>query len=58
MRWFLVALIIVVLFAIDRAYMDGQGAQQVMSLARWAGAIINHGADDLLRPLRRIAGTG
>jgi hypothetical protein len=58
MRWFLAALIIVVLFAVDRAYMDGQGALQVMSLARWVGAIINHGADDLLRPLRRIAGTG
>jgi hypothetical protein len=41
------------LFAVDRAYMDGQNADQVMSLARWAGAIINHNVDDLLRPLRR-----
>jgi hypothetical protein len=56
MRWFLAALMIVVLFAVDRAYMDGQGAQQVMSVARWAGATINHGVDDLLRPLRKIAG--
>jgi hypothetical protein len=53
MRWFLAALIIVVLFAVDRAYMDGQNADQVMSLARWAGAVINRNVDDLLRPLRR-----
>jgi hypothetical protein len=53
MRWFLAALIIVVLFAIDRAYMDGQNADQVMSLLRWIGAIITHHVDDLLRPLRR-----
>jgi hypothetical protein len=58
MRWFSAALIIAVLFALDRAYMDGQNTQQVMSLARWAGAIINHGANDLLRPLRKIAGAG
>jgi hypothetical protein len=58
MRWFSAALIIAVLFALDRAYMDGQNAQQVMSLARWAGAIINQGAGDLLRPLRKIAGAG
>jgi hypothetical protein len=56
MQWFLAPLIIVVLFAVDRAYMDGQGAQQAMSVARWAGASINHGVDDLLRPVRKIAG--
>jgi hypothetical protein len=51
MQWFLAPLIIVVLFAVD-----GQGAQQAMSVARWAGASINHGVDDLLRPVRKIAG--
>jgi hypothetical protein len=34
MRWFLAALVIVVLFAVDRAYMDGQTAAQLTSLAR------------------------
>jgi hypothetical protein len=53
MRWFLAALVIVVLFAVDRAYMDGQNAAQLTSLARWLGAIITHSVDDLLRPLRR-----
>jgi hypothetical protein len=53
MRLFWIPLVIMLLFAIDRAYMDGQNADQVMSLARWAGAIINHNVDDLLRPLRR-----
>jgi hypothetical protein len=53
MRLFWIPLVIVVLFAVDRAYMDGQNADQVMSLARRAGAIINHNVDDLLRPLRR-----
>jgi hypothetical protein len=38
MRLFWVPLVIVVLFAVDRAYMDGQNADQLMSLARWAGA--------------------
>jgi hypothetical protein len=53
MRLFWIPLVIVLLFAVDRAYMDGQNADQVMSLARWVGAIINHNVDDLLRPLRR-----
>jgi hypothetical protein len=52
MRLFWIPLMVVLLFAVDRAYMDGQNADQVMSLARWAGAIINHNVDDLLRPLR------
>jgi hypothetical protein len=53
MRLFWVSLVIVILFAIDRAYMDGQNAEQVMSLARSAGGYITRGVDDLLRPLRR-----
>jgi hypothetical protein len=53
MRVFWIPLVIVVLFAVDRAYMDGQNADQVASLTRSAGALINQGVDDLLRPLRR-----
>jgi hypothetical protein len=52
MRLFWAALAIGVLFAVDRAYMDGQNAAHVVSLARWIGAFITHWADDLLRPLR------
>jgi hypothetical protein len=52
MRLFWVPLVIVVLFAVDRAYMDGQNADQLMSLARWAGAFINQWVADMLRPLR------
>jgi hypothetical protein len=52
MRLFWIPLLIVVLLAVDRAYMDGQNADQVMSLARRGGAIISHNVDDLLRPLR------
>jgi hypothetical protein len=48
-----VALAIVVLFAVDRAYMDGQNADQLMSLVRRLGGFINREVDDLLRPLRR-----
>jgi hypothetical protein len=53
MRLFWAALAIVILFAIDRAYMDGQTAAAVMSLAHWVGDHIIHWTDDLLRPLRR-----
>jgi hypothetical protein len=43
----------VVLFAIDRAYMDGQNAAAIMSLVRWVGMHVTGWVDDLLRPLRR-----
>jgi hypothetical protein len=52
MRLFWVPLVIVVLFAVDRAYMDGQNADQLMSLARWGGAFVNQWVADMLRPLR------
>jgi len=52
MRWFWAGLAIVVLIAVDRAYMDGQIAQAAMSLARWVGGFFTQWADDLLRPLR------
>jgi hypothetical protein len=53
MRWFWTALVIVVLFAIDRAYMDGQNADHVVSFVRWVGAQVTNWADDLVRPLRK-----
>jgi hypothetical protein len=53
MRLFCIPLVIAFPFAVDRAYMDGQNADQLMSLARPIGAYIAHGVDDLLRPLRR-----
>jgi hypothetical protein len=52
-RLFVIPLVIVALFALDRAYMDGQNAAQVMSVARWAGAYVTNWTDDLLRPLSR-----
>jgi hypothetical protein len=53
MRLIWAALAIVVLYAVDRAYMDGENAAAVMSLARWIGAHVIQWTDDLLRPLRR-----
>jgi hypothetical protein len=53
MRWFLAALIILVLIALDRAYMDGQNAALILSLARRAAAAINEWANDLVRLVRR-----
>jgi hypothetical protein len=53
MRWFAAAVIILVLIALDRAYMDGQNAALLMSLAQRAAAAINQWADDLMRLIRR-----
>jgi hypothetical protein len=53
MRLLVIPLVIVALFALDRAYMDGHNADQMMSVARWAGAYVRNWTDDLLRPLRR-----
>jgi hypothetical protein len=56
MRLFWIPLVIVALFAIDRAYMDGQNADQVLSLVRWVGVHVTDWTGDLLRPLRKMAG--
>jgi hypothetical protein len=53
MRLFWIPLVIVAMFAIDRAYLDGQNADQVMSVVRWAGTHVTNWTNDLLRPLRR-----
>jgi hypothetical protein len=43
----------VVLLAIDRAYLDGQIADAVLSLLQWVADSITRWSDDLLRSLRR-----
>jgi hypothetical protein len=53
MRLFWAALIIVLLVALDRAFMDGQNTEILLSLARRAAAVVNVWADDLLRSFRR-----
>jgi hypothetical protein len=53
MRLFWAALAIVVLFALDRAYMGGQNAEHLWSLVQWIGTSIKYWAQDLLQPLRR-----
>jgi hypothetical protein len=53
MRWFAAVIVIFVLIALDRAYMDGQNAALLMSLAQRAAAAINQWADDLMRLIRR-----
>jgi hypothetical protein len=53
MRWFAAAVIILVLIALDRAYMDGQNATLLISLAQRAAATVNQWADDLMRLVRR-----
>ena len=53
MRWFLAVLMIFLLIALDRAYMDGQNAALFMSVARRGATAINDWADDLVRATRR-----
>jgi hypothetical protein len=53
MRWFWIALVIFVLSAADRAYMDGQNTAFVMSGMRSVATVVNRQVDDLLRYLRR-----
>jgi hypothetical protein len=53
MRWFLAVVIILVLAAVDRAYMRGENTRLVMSIGRDIGAAINRKADDLLAYLKK-----
>jgi hypothetical protein len=53
MRWFWIVLIVLVLSAADRAYMDGQNAAFVVSGMRSLAAVFNRQVDDLLRYLRK-----
>jgi hypothetical protein len=52
-RFFWAALAILLLYAIDRAYLDGQNTALMVTFARSAGMSINQHVVDLLRPLRR-----
>ncbi len=52
MRWFWTVLIIIVLSAADRAYMDGQNTAFVVSGMRSLAATFNRQVEDLLRYLR------
>jgi len=53
MRWFWIALVIFVLSALDRAYMDGQNTAFVVSGMHALAATVNRQVDDLLRYLRK-----
>jgi len=53
MRWFVAALLVVALFLFDRAYLDGQNAEILLSLLRRGAATINAWAADLTRTVRR-----
>jgi hypothetical protein len=53
MRWFWAAVVILVLAAVDRAYMDGQNMAMAVSAMKSIAAFISRHVDDLLRYLRR-----
>jgi hypothetical protein len=53
MRLFLVAFVILILCAADRAYMDGKNMSLAVSAARSVGATVNRQLDDLLRYLKK-----
>jgi hypothetical protein len=53
MRWFLAVVVILVFFALDRAYMNGRNAELLLSTARRGAVVVNNWAADLTRSLRR-----
>jgi len=53
MRWFGVALVVVLLCAADRAYMQGQNTALAMSAARSVAATVNRQLDNLLGYLKK-----
>ena len=53
MRWFWIVVIIVVVSAVDRTYMDGQTAAYMISGARSLAATFNREVNYLLRHLRQ-----
>lgn len=53
MRLFVIAFVIIMLCAADRAYMGGKNMSLAVSAARSVGATINRQMDDLLRYLKR-----
>jgi hypothetical protein len=53
MRWFWAAMIILVLAAVDRAYMRGETTRFAVSVGRDIGAAVNRKADELLAYLKK-----
>jgi hypothetical protein len=53
MRWIWTFIVVLALYGVDRAYLDGENAALVSSVLRSAGSSINGHVDDMLRPLRR-----
>jgi hypothetical protein len=53
MRWFWIALAILVLLAVDRGYLNGQIADMGNSLLHWIAGFVFRWSDDLLRPFRK-----
>jgi hypothetical protein len=53
MRWLAAVLLVVALFAFDRAYLDGQNTEILFALLRRAAAAINAWAAELTRVVRR-----
>jgi len=53
MRWFAAVLVVMLLFALDRAVLDGQTAEMLVVLLHRGAAILSRWADDLLRFARR-----
>jgi hypothetical protein len=52
MRWFAAALVVALVFAIDRAFFDGQSAAMLLSLLRRGATAFNQEVADLLRWMR------
>jgi hypothetical protein len=53
MRLFVIAFVIIMLCAADRAYMDGKNMSLAISAAQSVGAAFNRQMDGLLRYLKR-----
>jgi hypothetical protein len=53
MRWFWAFVVIVVLMALDRAYMQGRNAEILLSAGQRGAATVNRWAHDLTNGMRR-----
>jgi hypothetical protein len=53
MKFFWIAVAVMIFVIVDRDYVDGRGADELFSIVRRLGLSISQWSDDLLRPLRR-----
>jgi hypothetical protein len=53
MRWFWIATVIVILAAVDKAYMNSENTRAVISAARSMTAVVVRKSEDLVAYLRR-----